>query len=104
MHDALGSQVALSAVVVFLLQMAKKWDKLKWINTQSATVNRILAVLLAGLTAAGVHWAYDTNFSWAAGGNIIVTWPGISAFAHGGWEWLQSFSVQEWMYRSSVNS
>ena len=106
MHEALGGQIALSAVVVFLIQFAKnsQWPALKWVHGQSDRLNRWLAVALSGLTALGIHWAYDAGFSWTEGGNIIIAWPGLLGIGHAGWEWLQSFAMQEWLYRSSVKA
>jgi hypothetical protein len=104
MHEALGGQITLSAVVVFLMQFAKNTKWFPFLDANSDKLNRWVAVGAAALTAIGIHWAYDTSFSWMTGGVITIIWPGLHGVAHGTWEWLQSLAVQEWMYRSTVKS
>jgi hypothetical protein len=104
MHEALGGQITLSAVIVFLIQLAKNTSWIPKVDINSDKLNRWLAVILSGVAAVGIHWAYDANFSWVSGGVLTIIWPGFNGVVHGAWEWLQSFAVQEWMYRSTVKS
>ena len=104
MHEALGGQITLSAVIILIMQWAKNTPWFKFIQPTTDKFNRYLAIILSGAAAVGIHVGYDTGFSWFAGGIIMLKWPGIVALGHGGWEWLQSFAIQEWMYRSGVKS
>lgn len=104
MHEALGGQITLSAVIILVMQWAKGTKWFPFIQGNTDKLNRLLAVALSGAAAIGIHLGYDTGFSWFTGGTITVVWPGMMAVLHGGWEWLQSFAIQEWMYRSGVKS
>lgn len=101
MHEALGSQITLSAVIVFALQCLKNSKLAPFITAESDKLNRLLALALSGAAAIGIHFTYDASL---AGGTITIIGIGWASVTHGGWDWLQSFAVQEWLYRSSVKS
>jgi len=94
------STFAASAVVVFVLQILKKWQKIPWINQESAKLNRVLAVVLSGISALGVTWVFTPAVN---GGHVItITIPSLVAIVGAAWIWLKSFAIQEWIYQSSV--
>lgn len=96
------STFAASAVVVWLLQIIKKSEKIPWITKETAKINRIVAVLLSGVAALGVTWTFTPT---ANGGHLFsAAIPSTVTLLSSGWLWLKSFAIQEWIYRSSVNS
>lgn len=96
------STFAASAVVVWLLQIIKKSQKVPWITKDTAKINRLVAVLLSGVAALGVTWVFVPSTNGAH--TLTITIPSIAVIASSAWIWLKSFAIQEWIYRSSVNS
>lgn len=96
--DQLSSTVTLSAVIVFVLQLAKN-NKYIPLHTGTDRANRIIAIALSGIAALGIHHTYD-----ATAGVLTISGLTLDSILHGGFEWLRSFAVQEWMYRSGVKS
>ena len=95
------STFAASAVVVWVLQMVKKSEKVPWITKETAKINRIVAVLLSGVAALGVTWVFAPA---ANGGHTLsISIPSAVTLVSSAWLWLKSFAIQEWIYRSSVN-
>lgn len=101
MHDALGSQLTLSATIVFLIQLLKSAKWFPWLRAHTDRLNRIVALGLSGVAAIGIHTAYDASLD---GGTLVISGIGIAAIAHGLWEWLQSYALQEFVYRAGVKS
>jgi hypothetical protein len=52
-----GGTSAIIATV--LLQLLKRSAKVPWISKETATLNAVLGVVLAGLSAAGVSYSFD---------------------------------------------
>lgn len=95
------STFAASAVVVWVLQIIKKSEKIPWITKDSAKINRLVAVFLSGVAALGVTWVFAPA---ANGGHTLsISIPSAVTLVSSGWLWLKSFAIQEWIYRSSVN-
>ena len=95
------STFAASAVVVWVLQIIKKSEKIPWITRDTAKINRVVAVLLSGVAALGVTWVFVPSTNGAH--TLTITIPSLAAIASSAWIWLKSFAIQEWIYRSSVN-
>lgn len=91
---ALGGTITASAVSVFLINLLKNAKWFPWIDKESKAGARMFALLLAAASAAGIHAAY-------AGGTLTITGLTLTGILAGGWLWLKSFALQEWIYQSS---
>jgi len=94
----LGTQISYSATVVYLLQLAKNNPRLAFINNNSATVNRIIAVLASGAAAMGAHWTLTGTL--IEGEKIVITIPPLADVLTSLAHWFQSFVMQETIYRA----
>lgn len=99
---ALG-QFSASSSIVFLLDWLKKSDKFKWINANTQTLNRVLAVLGAALAAGGIHFAIDT--SQAADGTFVFSLTGFTlsnilvSIFHFGKAFVASMGTQQVIFK-----
>lgn len=93
--NLLGTTVTFSAISVFIVNFLKgrKWFPLLSNNTKWA--NRIVAILLSGLSAVGIHAA------WSSGGTLTITGLTLTGILAAGWLWIKSFALQEWIYQST---
>ena len=95
MHqDLVTSQITLSAVVVVVMQWLKNSSYMPWLNQQSDKANRVVAALLAFVTAIGIHYTYDA-------GVVTITFT-VMTVLHGLWHWLQSLVFQELVYKGVI--
>ena len=70
-------QIGISAIVVWILQLAKNSPWFPWITANTDKLNRGLAILLAFLTSVGFH--FTMQGSWTTGGQIIIAFPSLLA-------------------------
>lgn len=97
MEDILGTQVAASAIIVWIIQKLKGAKWVPFITQDSGALNRIIAVLGAAATTAGIHFSFDTT-----GGVLTVTGVTLMNVGIFAWDILRSTIFQEIIYRSSV--
>jgi len=91
--NILGAQITASAVIVWTFRVLEgRFPKLAQANPWA---KRTITFLLAGLAAAGIH----ANYNVVSGGAIYL--PPLAVVLHGGWDWLRSVAVQEWIHRST---
>lgn len=94
------SQIGSSALVVFLLQKAKESKWFPFLTTETAKLNRVVAVIAAGLVSVGVHTTFDKS-----AGTLVITGLTVSGILHGLWAWLNSYAVQHSIYKvTTINS
>ena len=98
--DSLYTQLTLSAIATWALERVKDSPYFPWISQHTKALNRVLAVLLSGLTSLGV--TFTGTGDWQAGGTFIVTIPAASLILLGLWHWLQSFVLQQMVYHAAV--
>ena len=101
--SALGTQITLSALSVLLIQKLKSWSAVPWISAGTDTLNRILSVILAVLSAVGVHvvWAAATT-----PGTYTLTFTGLTLAGIGMMAWgiIKQMAFNELAYRGTVKS
>ncbi len=99
MEDLILSQFTASGIAVWLLQKIKGSPKIPQVTQQTDGLNRVLAVLLAALTAGGITYGY----AWEAGTLTFsiqgLTVTGILSFL---WHIATSLTAQEVIYRGAV--
>lgn len=98
MNDLVISQVTLSAIAVVVMQWLKKSSWFPWLTAQSDAANKIVAAFFAAAAAVGIHYTYDAS-------TATLTFTGISfaALGHALWHWLQSYAVQETIYKGAFH-
>ncbi len=92
-----ATQLTYSATIVWVLERLKQCPRLSWINSNSDSVNRTLAVIGAFVAAVGVH--YTLNGTLVGGSTITLVIPPASLLLSGLGHWFQSFVIQESVYR-----
>ena len=90
------TQFSASAVVVWGLNLLKKSAWCPFISFESDKINRLVAVLAAILVGLGVHAEFDQ-----AAGILTVTGLTIQGLVHNSLACLQSYAVQQGMFRIS---
>lgn len=97
-QDLVISQVTLSTVVVVVMEWLKKASWFPWLTVQSEKVNKLIAIFLAAITAIGIHYTYDASTA-----TLTLTGISLAALGHGLWHWLQSYAVQETVYKGAFH-
>jgi hypothetical protein len=95
----LGTQVGVSAIIVYLIQLAKSTN-FPWFSAHSDALNRITSVVMAFLTSAGIVFLFHGDL--ISGGTLMITIPPLtvwtSAVIHG----FGQVAIQEGVYKSTV--
>lgn len=98
-NDPFAAQVTTSAVVVYVLQWLKKQQWFPLVQMKGAQrLNRIAAVIAAGMSAAGLHATFDHN-----AGVLTITGLTAVSIVTALWSWLKAFAIQEVIYQGAVN-
>lgn len=99
MSDELISQVTASGIVVWLLQHLKQSGWAPWITQSTDNLNRIVAVVLATATTAGIAIASAWD-----GGTLTLTISGltVSNILTFVWKIANGVVMQEIIYRGAV--
>src|SRR2546427_633483 len=91
--NVLGAQITASAVIVWVFRTLE--GRFPTLAQAAPWVKRTITFIMAGVAAAGIHVSYSIT----AGGTIAL--PPLAVILHGGWDWLRSVAVQEWIHRST---
>ncbi len=93
--ETLGWMFTFGILVNEAMKRMKASAWFPWMVSGRGKVNIIIAALLAGASAAGIH----TEFDQAAGTFLVtgLTWTGI---AHFGGEWLRQWTLQQFTYQA----
>lgn len=95
--DQLSNQVIFNAIIVAALQWLKNSKWFPWLSKETGNINRIIAVILSGAAAIGVH----TNFDHATG-VLTITGLTFATISTGLYEWLRSFVIQQLVFKATV--
>lgn len=96
-HSFVADQVTTSAIIVWLLQLAKRMWWIPWIDEHSAALNRFVAIIASGVGALGLSVHFDPTLG-------IATITGLTAsdIIAGLGGWIQSYVWQQILYRGYV--
>lgn len=88
------SQVAVSTVIVVVMQWLKKASWFPLLTAQSKNVSRAVAALLSLLAGVGIHmtWNHDA-------GTLVISGLTLASIIGLLGAWLKSHCVQEGLYR-----
>ena len=101
-HNLVLDQVTISAIAVWVIEQAKKYDVpgLRWINANTPQVNRAVAAVAAALSASVLHWTWDPASMSAHFAGVLS----VGALFAAGKHWIRSFVWQEILYRGAVRN
>lgn len=87
------NQAMLSTMIAYVIEFAKRTKWFPWLKAETAKLNRMVAVVISGAAAIGIHATYNHE-----GGVLMIT--GLSAWTiiHGLWDWLRSFIFTQAAY------
>lgn len=95
--NQLSAQVVISAVVVYLIQLAKKSARIPWISTETSKLNRLIAVLASLFSSVGIHFSFN-----AAAGTLVITGLTLAGILGFAWHWLTAFVSQQLIFQTAV--
>src|SRR5712691_7431872 len=93
------SLVTVQAVAVYLLQKAKAAAWIPFIQKNGGAINRVWAIIAAGIGAAGVHAAWN-----GVAHTLTITGLDVPGVADALWHWLSNFVFQQLMYHGVVKN
>lgn len=96
----ISHQIAISAAVVWALERLKRWPQFAWIDANSDTVNRIVSIAAALVTAVGLQANMAGTFQ--AGGTLTITWPSLLVMRDAASHFASQLAMQEIIYRTAV--
>ena len=99
---AFGHQVAIAAVLVWVLQMLKRAGWFPWLDANSDTANRIISVIAALVAGAGITFSVMGGIE--DGGGVLIKWPALSAMTNGLSHCVVQYVLQEGIYRKMVKA
>lgn len=85
------------AVIVYAIEWLKRVPQLRWITTDSGTVNRIVSAIAAAAVAFGISASGDASTGWT------IHIPAVSVLLAGGWEFVKQFTVQQLIWDGVVS-
>jgi hypothetical protein len=88
-----GSQLTVSAFVVMLMNWAKKTNKIPWVSTETARINKAAAIILSLLAAVGVHMTFDQN-----AGTLIISGLTLTGIVQMTLAWGKSYVFQQTIF------
>lgn len=95
--DIFGWQVALSALITFVLEHLKQSSWFPWLSQQTEGWNRIASVVLAAIGAVGIHAEFD-----ATAGTLVITGLTLGGLLHFVLEWGRQWLYQQLIYKGVV--
>lgn len=95
------SQIKINGFTSWLIERMKdaKTPALAWISTNTPWVTRAVALLAAGLTAAGLKWTYTGSIFTATGLSIVISGVSIPAAITAVYNVAQNFLMQHAWYK-----
>ena len=95
------TQLKVSGFVAWIIEQMKKsqWKGLSWINANTPWVTRIVAAIGAALSAAGIHYTWNST-----AGTLMITGLSLTAVVSGLWQVAISYLLQHGWYRAAIQS
>lgn len=97
----LGQLFGAGTVTVFVMDWIKRTAWIPWINQHSDTLNRVVSLIVAVVTATGIKMVSTGTLH--AGGTITITFPAmqviVNTLVHGGGQ----FGWQELLHKALGN-
>lgn len=97
--SGLEVQVTIAALISFVMAQLKKSRWFPWLSTETAKANRIVAIVLSGFGALGVHIQFDHTAHTA-----LITGLSLTAVLAGLWHWATQFAVTHGWFKATSAS
>ena len=82
---------------VYLIERLKASKYVPFLTADSATLNRWVGILAAGVAAGGIHYEWDPQ------ARILgFAIPTAAAAAHGVWQWFLQWALQQYFFKTGV--
>lgn len=92
-----------AAVVVFLMQKLKDWDRFPWLqNAGRVWLKRVISIGAAFGIHTGISHVWNPGVV-AGSGILMLTIPPPMVIAEGLWHWFCQYAMQESLYQATVN-
>lgn len=88
--QVLGSQLALAALLAYLLKWAQKSNVVPYITEHTRGINRAATAVLSLIAAIGISYNFDS-----VAGTLTITGLHASALLAGLWEWAKQWAFQQ---------
>lgn len=98
-QDVMSTELVVNAVTVFLLQLLKNSKWFPWLTTESAKLNRWIAIVAAGLASIGVNSTFDHTT-----GTLVITGLTLISIWHGLCQWVVSFVGQQVIFKATAST
>ena len=92
------THITTGAVAVAFLNWLKSTRFFPWLTDETVKLNRLAAIALAAVRAVGINYTWNP-----ADHSVLITGLTLAAICGGAWHWLQSYVVQQMIYRASQN-
>ena len=97
-NELTGSAIT-AYLVAEILEMLKRSTWFPWITHQTAVLNRVAGIVIAGVSALGVHVVFSAD-----AGTLTITGLTASGILATLGNWLKQWAMQQFAYRSAVKS
>ena len=99
--ELISSQIATAYVISSLLEWLKGKPWFPFMKMDTSNLNRAFAVIVAFITAVGVHWVADWE---ATSGVLTLKISGLNwrSVGHGAVAWIQQMAFQQGTYKLLV--
>src|SRR4051812_17523007 len=88
-HDPVSTKLTTSAVIVYVLEVAKRSNLLPWITAHTKYMNRFASVVAACASAVGIHFTFDH-----ISGTLMITGLSLATVLSALWAVLQQYCLQ----------
>src|SRR5690242_19307330 len=99
---AFGHQTGIAFASVYAIQLLKRSNLFPWLRTDTDTLNRVVSVVVAFATAAGIKFAMNGTF--ATGETITIQVPSLAVVLDTLVHFATQFGMQETIYRLTKQS
>jgi hypothetical protein len=91
--STIAPAVIVQAIAVWLIQWAKNSPKVSWLSKYSKTASRVVAVIIATVSAAGITWQWN-----AAQGDFVIHGLVWTTVQQGLWTYAAALVTNELVY------
>lgn len=89
-QQVLGSQLAMAALLAYLLKWVQRSEWVPWISEHTRGLNRVLTGLMSLVATIGISYSFDTTT-----GVLTISGLHLSSIAAGLFEWVKQWAFQQ---------
>ena len=96
----IAHQLAVSGILVWVIQLLKKSRWFTWIRCDTDTVNRVASLIGALVATVGLQFAYSGSLH--TGGQITIMYPNLAQMWEGVIHFIGQFVLNQALYHGIV--